>query len=340
MTAIAEMTDQATQPVTEPASQLELLPAPDTKQLAKKLKQNMAACQLRKSKWQLNRKLEHAQVAQAAQNFSADARFIGASKKLIDPRNKKYRECGSILNDARAYWKSVTIPFPEDGVRLIRRDHIAKFTETMNQFRVELTHAAAELQQAYDEIREEAKAKLGDLYNESEYPADVTSLFGITWEFPPLDPPNYLLEIDPTGKLYEQQKELMEARFQESVALTEAAFTKAFHDMVTHLADRLQWGEADATTGEKKPLVFRDTAVENLQAFFEQFKALNVGSNPNLDALVEQAKELVGTTTPEDIRKDVTMRQNLQVAMAQLGTKLDQLMVAKPIRQMSLLDEE
>jgi hypothetical protein len=315
-------------------------PPPDPAQLAKQLKKNMAAVRLAKSKWHLNKKLDHDQVAKAAQNFQADTRYIGASKKLINPRSEKYRACGAILNEARAYWKSVTIPFPEDGVRLIRRDRLSTFANTMNSYRAELAEAAQALQEGYDGIRAEAQQKLGDLFNEADYPADLTPLFSLSWEFPSVDPPNYLLEVDPSGALYEQQKALMEARFQEAIALTEAAFTKSFHEMITHLAERLKFGEQDPETGERKPLVFRDSAVENLQAFFEQFKALNVGSNPDLDALVEQAKAVVADKTAKDLRKDVTTRETVQMAMAEISGKLEQLMVQRPIRQMSLLDEE
>jgi len=329
---------QAELPILE--QQPEPVAPPSPKQLAQKLKTNMAAVRLMKSRWGLTRKLDRDQVTKAAQEFHADPRFIGASKKLINPRTKKYRDCNAILGEARAYWKSVTIPFPEDGVRLIRRDRMAKFQETMNAFKQELLQAAQALQQDYETIRGEAQQQLGDLFNESDYPADIMGLFSLKWEFPSIEPPAYLMEADPTGQLYAQQVALMEARLQESIVLAEEAFTKSFHEMVTHLAERLKFGEVDPETGERKPLVFRDSAIENLQAFFEQFKALNVGSNPDLDKLVEQAKQVVGATDPGDIRKDVTLRQNMQLAMAELSGKLDQMMVARPIRQMSLLDEE
>lgn len=315
-------------------------PPPSPKQLAQKLKANMAAVRLSKSTWHLSRKLNHEQVTKAASEFQADPRFIGASKKLINPRTKKYRDCNAILGEARAYWKSVTIPFPEDGVRLIRRDHMAKFQETMNAFKAELLQAAQALQADYETIRGEAQQQLGELFNETDYPGDITDQFALKWEFPSIEPPAYLLEADPTGQLYAQQVALMEARLQESIALTEEAFTKTFHEMVTRLAERLKFGEVDPETGERKPLVFHDSTVENLQAFFEQFKALNVGSSPDLDKLVEQAKQVIGDKAPGDIRKDVTLRQNMQVAMAELSGKLNQMMVARPIRQMSLLDEE
>jgi len=325
---------QDSQTSSQPASQQ------DTKQLAKTLKKQMGAVRLAKSRWQLTRRLERPQVQKVANEFQADIRAIGASKKLIDPRAPKYRACCRIINEARTYWKSVTIPFPEDGIRLIRRDRMAKFAETMQQFKTSLVAAASELQAAYADIRVDAATRLGELFNSADYPDDITGLFDIQWDFPPVEPPNYLLEADPTGKLYQQQVDLMEARFQEAIAMTEDAFLKAFRDMVQHLADRLQWGEPDQETGERKPLVFRDSAVENLQAFFEQFKALNVGSNHDLEKLVEQAQQIVGDKTAADFRKDLTERQAVQQGMAQITAKLDQMMVARPTRQMSFVSDD
>ena len=53
--------------------------------------------------------------------------------------------------------------------------------------------------------------------------------------------------------------------------------------MVSHLCDRL------AKSDDGQPRIFRDSAVLNLDEFFERFKSLNVSSNAQLDALVEQA---------------------------------------------------
>ena len=76
----------------------------------------------------------------------------------------------------------------------------------------------------------------------------------------------------------------MAARFDEAVRLAEQAFTAEFAQLVGHLAERLAAGPG----GERK--VFRDSAVENLRAFFERFTSLNVRSSAELERLVGAAR--------------------------------------------------
>ena len=82
--------------------------------------------------------------------------------------------------------------------------------------------------------------------------------------------------------------------------------------------------------------MFQASALTNLQAFFDAFKALNVGGNAELEQLVEQAKGLVGDVDAKTLRKDFEKRGSLQTAMAEMAGKLDAMMTARPMRQFDL----
>jgi hypothetical protein len=58
------------------------------------------------------------------------------------------------------YWKSVSLPFPEPGVRLIRRDAIDAFNAQIGQFCEELDNAVAQLDHHFDELRSAARQRL------------------------------------------------------------------------------------------------------------------------------------------------------------------------------------
>ena len=55
----------------------------------------------------------------------------------------------------------------------------------------------------YGELKTRRSGRLGDLYNPSDYPPHLRDLFGISWDFPSVEPPDYLLELSPG--LYEQE---------------------------------------------------------------------------------------------------------------------------------------
>ncbi|MCA9056139.1 MAG: hypothetical protein KDA75_20045 [Planctomycetaceae bacterium] len=117
------------------------------------------------------------------------------------------------------------------------------------------------------------------------YPLTLIGLFQIDSEFLSAEPPDYLQRLNP--ELYEQECRRVRSRFEEAVRLAEEAFLAEFNDLVTHLCERL------SGAGDGSPKVFRNTAVTNLTAFFERFRALNVGSHEELDRLVTQARQIV-----------------------------------------------
>jgi hypothetical protein len=118
------------------------------------------------------------------------------------------------------------------------------------------------------------------------------------------------------------------ARFEEAVRLAEQAFVTEFGRLLSHLTERLGNGE----NGERR--VFRDSAVTNLTEFFGRFRHLNVRSNPDLDALVEEAQRLVQGVTPQGLRDDDALRQQIAADMARVQVQVEGLMTELPRRRL------
>jgi hypothetical protein len=230
----------------------------------------------------------------------------------------------AIRGQAVSYWKGVSLPYPEPGVRLIRQDAITEFDNKIAEFRTELDDAVAELDRHYDELREAARQRLGDLFDASDYPASLIGMFAIEHDYPSVEPPDYLRQLSP--ELYEQECRRVQSRFDEAVRLAEQAFLEELAKLVDHLAERLN-GQDDG-----KPKVFRDSAVTNLTDFFERFRSLNVRSNDQLDALVERAQGVVNGVAPQDLRDSGVLRQQIASQLTSVQSSLDGLLVDRPRR--------
>ena len=63
--------------------------------------------------------------------------------------------------------------------------------------------------------------------------------------------------------------------------------------------------------------------------FFERFRAMNIGSNAELDALVEQASKLVSGVDPALVRKDDNLRGQLHVGLGALRDQIETMMVVR-----------
>lgn len=294
-------------------------------QTASELRQTMGAVKLSFSWLGTQRKLSDAQTKQAADTFHAATDLVTASKRLIDTKNTTYRVLTTLKSQASAYWRSMTLPYPQEGVRLIKQADIGAFEARMREYKEQLVVAAANLQLEYEALKVAAREKLGDLYNPNDYPPSLEGVFDLRWEYPPVDPPNYLMTFNP--ELYQQEQQRVQHRFETAVVMAENAFAEQLQDMIAHLIERL----TDEPDGTKK--TFKASAIENFKEFYENFRSMNVRSNAQLDNLIERATNIVSGVDVKDLRKNSNLRQNLTQQMGEVKTALDNLITNAPRRR-------
>ena len=292
---------------------------------SQRLRTTMAAARLSFTWFGVRKSLTAAQKAIAAESFGAEGEFLSAGKKLIDTKHPAFRAVTAIRGRVQAVWKGMTLPYPEPGVRLLRRDQIDRFAAQMTDLRAELNDEVARLDAHFAELMAAAQRRLGRLYNPRDYPESLVGLFGMEWDFPSVEPPSYLQQLNP--ELYEQERQRMAARFDEAVRLAEQAFAEELSRIVAHLTERLSGAE------DGRPKVFRDSVVNNLSEFFERFRSLNVRSNEDLDNLVAQAQQVVRGVAPQNLRDDTSLRQRVAGQLASVQASLDGWMVDRPRRR-------
>ena len=139
----------------------------------------------------------------------------------------------------------------------------------------------------------------------------------MTWEFPAVEPPNYLQQLNPA--LYVQQCQRVHSRFDGDIQLAEQAFLEELSKFVERLSERLTGAE------DGKTKVSRDSAAENLTQFFERFRRLNIGSNEQLDALVGDTKRILRGVEPQELRDRSSYRGRVasQLATGQAPQRSD-----------------
>lgn len=291
-----------------------------------RLQQRMAAARLSFTWLGVRKTLTPVQKAQAAETFGAQDSFLSAGKKLLDTSHPAFREVTAVRGQILAYFRSVSLPYPEPGIRLIRQDQLTAFSDQLGLYRNQLTESVTELDYRYGEMQAAARRRLGTLFNAADYPDSLVGLFSVDWDFPSVEPPDYLRQINP--ELYEQEQARVVARFEEAVQLAEEAFTGELTKLVSHLAERIS-GSSDG-----KPKIFRDTAVTNLHEFFERFRTLSVRSDADLERLVDQAQQLLQGVEPQALRHSSSARQQLATQLSAVQSTLDGLLVDRPRRNL------
>jgi hypothetical protein len=293
---------------------------------SQRLRQSFAAARISFTWLGVRKSLSSDQKQLAADHFGAQGQFLSAGKKLLDTRHPRFRAVTAVRGQVGAYWKSLSLPYPEPGLRLIRQKDIQSFGQQMQLFKERLAEAVGELDEHYADLKEAARDRLGSLFDPLDYPASLQGLFEVSWEFPSVEPPQYLLQLSP--ELYQQEQQRMTARFDEAVRLAEEAFTTEFASLVNHLVERLSPG----VDGQAK--VFRDSAVDHLGEFFERFKKLNVGSSSELEQLIQTAQQAVKGAAPQAVRNSSTLRQQITQQLSSVSASLDQLLIDQPRRRL------
>ncbi len=288
------------------------------------LRWTTAAVRLSISWLSVRKTLTPGQKAEAAESFGAEGQFLSAGKKLLDVSHPAFKAVTAVRTKAVGFWKVETLPFPEPGLRLIRRDRIEAFDGRMRDWSLELDEAVENLDQHYAELKQAAAGRLGRLFNPADYPALLNGAFQLAWDFPSIEPPDYLRRLHP--ELYEQECRRVQARFDEAVQLAEQAFVEELQKLIAHLTERL------AGTEDGTPKVFRNSAVDKLTEFFERFTELNVGSNAELERLVNQAQQIVRGVDPQMLRDNGSLRNQIAQELSGVQTVLDDLLVDRPRR--------
>ncbi len=305
-------------------STLERLPASNIASPAHRLRTQMAAMRLGFNWFGTRKTLSSDQKAQAAESFNAEGQFLSAGKKLIDTRHPKFKAVTAVRSRAASYWKAISLPYPEPGLRLIRQEEVEDIVTRMERFQDELEESVVDLDEHFSELKSAARERLGDLFDESDYPHSLDGLFQMTWDFPSVGPPEYLRRLSP--QLYAEECQRVQGRFDEAMRLAEQAFLDELAKLVDHLTERLS-GNTDGN-----PKVFRDSAVSNLNEFFERFQHLNVRSNEQLDDLVERAQQVVQGVQPQQLRDNQGLRQQVASQLSGVQSVLDGLLVDRPRR--------
>ncbi len=230
----------------------------------------------------------------------------------------------AVKHEVVTYWRGVSLPFPKPGIRLIRQQDVSAVQVQLTTLKAELTESVEQLDQQFDAMKATARERLGSLFNPTDYPDSLRSLFDVTWEFPNVEPPSYLQQLSPD--LYRQESQRVSARFDEAVQLAETAFIEEMSRLVSHLTERINGSD------DGQPKVFRDTAIENIREFFQRFRELNVHSSEQLDQLVEQSQRILSGVEPQALRDTAQLRQRMAGELSAVQSVLDGLLVDRPRR--------
>ena len=289
-----------------------------------RVRNNFLACRIKFKWFGTSKSLTSDQKSRAGELFGADGAAISAAKRLIDVKHESYRTLTSIKSQINQYWRDASLPYPEQGIRLIRNESVDDFNSSLLGYKSQLEEAVVDLDSHFYDLKEAARIRLGSLFDRDDYPSSLSNEFDVSWSFPSVSAPDYLRRLSP--EIYRRECDRVRSQFSKSVELAEQMFQDQLAELVEHLVERLSADES----GKKK--TFRDTTITSLNDFVSRFRQLNIGSNEELNLLVEQAQSVISGVEPQSLRDNDSLRQRIATQMSAVQASLDGLMVDQPRR--------
>lgn len=233
------------------------------------------------------------------------AKDAGRFNKLLIS-GEALKPIANLVGKIRAYHDNVTLPWMDDGKRILPAKLYLDYTQQMRAMRDEFNRLVSEFVQDYPTMIKEARLRLGTMYDPNEYPSPdvIRGKFDMTIRFEPVpDAADFRVDISDDDVKAIRADITKNIASQQQVAL-QHCWTR-LREVVSKIEERLSDPEA----------IFRDSLIDNARELVKVLPALNLLGDPELEAARADVEHRLCMTSPQRLRTDKAVRaQTAQAA--------------------------
>ena len=220
----------------------------------------------------------------------------GRYNKCLLPRTA-FAAINSTMSAARTAHYAQSLPWDDQGSRLLPVANYERYTELMDGLRERMVRERARFIEDYEDNIDKARLDLGKLFRIAEYPSreDLHGKFGLRYRIIPVpDADHFMAKLasDDTDRVKRDIESQIEERLHDAVG----DLYRRLGEAVERVSERLR--EDD----EGKPLVFRDSMIGNIRELVDIVPRLNIFGDDQLAQLCQQVKEKVAGVEPDALR--------------------------------------
>lgn len=263
------------------------------------------------SQW-AGRRLDKAATASAEAAHATKGRVGNYNKQLL-PDCYELERIHSLTADLRKFFLAQTLPWMTDGTRIISAQNYLDFTQALRARKTEHERAVEAFLTAYPNLVRIAQVKLGNLFNEAEYPSvsKLREAFAINCNFYPMPAvSDFRISLGADAQA-EFTKNIKSA---EREAMREV--WSRLHSVVSKAAETLA----------KPDAVFRDTLLSNMTELCSLLPKLNITDDPELENMRTEVERSIATQTAERLRENADERKGTAEALADIMRKMSGVM--------------
>ncbi|MDI7266605.1 MAG: DUF3150 domain-containing protein [Myxococcota bacterium] len=270
-------------------------------------------------------------VPSASVEVEADKTMLHVSKAILE--SKELDAIKTLDGEMRTWLGKRALPSPfRKGTYLIPLALVEQVDARIAQYQEKRRGLVEGFLEVYDRSVDDARRRLNGLFDARDYPgADkVRATFYVDVRYLAFGVPEKLEGI--RKDLFEREKQKAEAQWKEASEEVRQALRAGLADLVDHMVERLQGN------GDRKPKVFRDSLVANIQEYLDLFAPRNVTDDDQLAQLVDRCRGVLDGVDADALRSSAAIRTKVREGMAQVQAVLDPMVMDRPARRIVLED--
>jgi len=292
---------------------------------SKEVFQKACLIQLSASIWMGSRMLGQEVMEQIGQSEWLRGRKYLVNPELLGPIH-------TVMHQARNEVGRHSLPFPITSLSLIPKESLASVDEALQGYETRYWGKVGDFIAQYDAAREEAERILGHLFDENDYPRDISKKFKFEWRFLTIDLPKQSKILTPA--IYKREKEKFEQLMTETRDMATEALASELGDIVENLIERLN-GNGNGK-GKGKAKAINSAMLNKMRDFLDAFTTRNVFDDNKLNEVVSQANAALMGISAYGLKYNDVLKQRIVNAMGGIKETVDNILVDLPRRKIQL----
>jgi hypothetical protein len=233
----------------------------------------------------------------AAKACNTEAAFLDAHKHIID--KAQFKAITRAANKIRTRHYELTIPWNHEGMSLLPSKVFWQYTQEMRALTDAFYTTVDNFLRHYEIYKADAKLRLGDLYEESDYPSldRLRSSFRVDFSYYPVPSADHFVVT-----IEAEELAAIKAGIQIELETNERQATQHLWDKVYELVSRAYLTLSDSDK------IFKESLVDNLTQYVELIPALNVLNDKVLNRVIEMIKQDLCGYSADTLRFDKDTR--------------------------------
>ncbi|MBB6143703.1 hypothetical protein HNQ77_001652 [Silvibacterium bohemicum] len=232
----------------------------------------------------------------------------------------KLEELRTLAGQIRQHFYKITLPWSDEGFRLLPSHFYFDLNARMREFDASFSAGIEQFLEVYPDYIREARAELGGLFREEDYPAaeKLREKFSVKLEILPV-PTGDDFRVQMSAEEQARVAREIDANVRQSLTKGTEDLWKRMREVVKHMVDRLSEPESR----------FHATLVTNIFDLVSLLPQLNVNQDPDLERLASQIRDRLCNYTAQDLKKHDLLRVTTAAEAAGIVAEIDEVLESR-----------